>query len=324
MDFDLMSEEIQSVPKPPSHHKKHSTFANVPFADTDGLDDFYGFSADETNQAQEIKELNQTLEQHKETIANKDQMIHTLQEENQSLKTAMNELTLQIQHKHGLKARDSNKMPTPETKTTETETMDASDLFDHAVPHSEHNVAIGHAISASLDNFLDNLDFKFKEDGEGDHAKDTLPPMKNEDDKDSEYYIYNPSAVLDIDGHLPPLRRSSLSEDEQQQMEIEVVKDIQRRTQSMGHDELNHVSNVIFNDTSVNNMNMSIVNHHNHTHKESDANGNQNVSNTEHLEKEIKILQQEIEQMKRAKIQLAIAANNEINSLRTIIRQRLK
>ena len=156
---------------------------------------------------------------------------------------------------------------------------------------------IKHSISPSLHNFLDKLDFKFKEDeNDADDLNNIDLPNKtspmllssNSDiDKDGDNeYIYNPTAqiLMDLDGHLPQLRRSSLSEDEQERMEQQAVLDMQARTshsrdaginEKQGKEIINvkkknnyksSFNNLIFKDSNVKNMSMSIINHHQHNH----------------------------------------------------------
>ena len=124
-------------------------------------------------------------------------------------------------------------------------------------------------------------------------------------------FIYNPTATKDHAGHLPQIRRSSLSEEEEQRMEMEAV---------------NHV---VFKDSNVANMNMNIVNNHNHSHSHSHSHSHAHAPSTleqkstriDELEKENARLLDMIEAMETDKVKLARNASVEMDHLRNIIRR---
>jgi len=213
-------------------------------------------------------------------------------------------------------------------------------------------------LSESLNNFLDTLDFKFKEDeeiaantehvqthnnGKNDgNEQEKASTSYSDFDGDNKQYIYNPTAqiVLDIDGHLPQFRRSSLTEEEEERMENEAVNRMntaQKSTTRGGEDEnereeeekqeveethmaekdsksnSNSFNNVIFKDSNVKNMNMNIINHH--THHDEDV---------EQLKVEIESLRQQVDWLTTSKLKLIMNANEEMEHLRAIIRNRLQ
>jgi len=80
---------------PIHHHKKNSTFANVPFAETNGMDDFYGFTPKETMLNQEIKELKDIVRESQDLIDTKNGIIRALREEVDGLKQLVGDLRSQ-------------------------------------------------------------------------------------------------------------------------------------------------------------------------------------------------------------------------------------
>eukprot|EP01084_Bolivina_argentea_P184605 318386_1 len=347
MDFDFMSADIDTTHQQPSHHKKHSTFANVPFAETHGLDDFIGFSATETELNQEIKDLKDKVQSQQDLIDSKDLLILQLRNENTELKNELANMNSRFQIQSHNDDNDSNKsdtlspiasndnnqntlnilsnksikgIPPVLRPSQKSQTTEGSALFSKiSNKKKETDDELKHQISASLNNFLDTLDFKFKEDENENKLTD-----ENETEIEEEY-IYNPTAIMDIDGHLPQLRRSSLSEEEQERMELEAVNQLKNINGNDNNNNKEHIgnnayNNVIFNDSNVNNMNMNIINHHNHM-----SNHNHNKdTNINSLKMEILQLTNIIQQMRKAKIQLIMSTENEINRLRTIIRKHIK
>ena len=243
--------------------------------------------------------------------------------------------------------------PSPQSQTTAgsalfSKTRNNNNGGGTPLPLNTNGNDLKHSISPSLNNFLDKLDFKFKEDEENGvpTGVDAVTAIKrspallssnsdnlnySNDEKDNDDYISTASILMDIDGHLPQLRRSSLSEEEQERMEHEAIlmssndnlhsnttknKDQNNDNINENRDKSNSFNNVIFKDSNVKNMNMNIINHHQHNHSKS--------SRVDNLKKEIQDLKEELENMRNSKIQLIINTNDEINKLRTIIRQHLK
>merc|ERR1711902_450962 len=97
---------------------------------------------------------------------------------------------------------------------------------------------------------------------------------------------------MDTSGHLPQIRRSSLSEEEEQKMEMEAMNTV------IGN------NNVVFKDAIVKNMSMNIVNNHTHTHEHRVQ--SKETDKIKALEEEIRILNETMEQMMQNKMKLVM------------------
>merc|ERR1712228_536374 len=248
---------------------------------------FFGSTEDMLNQ--EIKELKEQLQAQKNIINAKDAIIQDLQNENIALQNNIN--SLQTKVKKFEDNETSNIIPQ--------ESMNSFEMKSNDKTRDSMETSMANLLSQDLES-MNEINF------------DSMPAMKTygtrvgvplgnmEEDID---FIPNPTATMEINDGTFKIRRSSLSEEEEQRMEMEAVQSVE------------NVNNVIFNDSKVNNMNMNIINNHNHTHN----NNNNKEQKIELLKKEIMRLNERMDDMMKSKMKLVMSTSKEMDSLRRII-----